>query len=121
VTLDEALAWEREGRGILLVNERSGRAAVQFPVASLVTALEQERAQGRPGQIANRPAHSDLVILDELGYLPFRLSPSFGEWLTRLPSGGRILGDQSVARGREGRPSWNSRDARPVRRFPLPQ
>ncbi|MNT39078.1 transposase/IS protein [compost metagenome] len=40
----------------------------------LVNALEQEKSQGRPGQIANRLAHSDLVILDELGYLPFSAS-----------------------------------------------
>jgi DNA replication protein DnaC len=40
----------------------------------LVNALEQEKAQGKAGQIANRLAHSDLVILDELGYLPFSAS-----------------------------------------------
>lgn len=34
----------------------------------------EEKAQGRSGQIANRLAHSDLVILDELGYLPFSAS-----------------------------------------------
>ena len=42
-----------------------------FSTVELVNALEQEKAQGRPGQIANRLVHSDLVILDELGYLPF--------------------------------------------------
>ena len=42
-----------------------------FSTVELVNALEQEKAQGRPGQIANRLTHSDLVILDELGYLPF--------------------------------------------------
>ena len=40
----------------------------------LVNALEQEKAQGKSGQIANRLVHSDLVILDELGYLPFSAS-----------------------------------------------
>ena len=40
----------------------------------LVNSLEQEKAQGRSGQIANRLVHSDLVILDELGYLPFSAS-----------------------------------------------
>jgi len=30
--------------------------------------------QGKAGQIANRLIHSDLVILDELGYLPFSAS-----------------------------------------------
>ncbi|MFK0685310.1 IS21-like element helper ATPase IstB [Ochrobactrum sp. BD67] len=41
-----------------------------FSTVELVNALEQEKAQGQSGQIANRLAHSDLVILDELGYLP---------------------------------------------------
>lgn len=37
----------------------------------LVNELEQEKLLGRPGRIANRLMHTDLVILDELGYLPF--------------------------------------------------
>jgi DNA replication protein DnaC len=37
----------------------------------LVNALEQEKQQGAQGRIANRLTHTDLVILDELGYLPF--------------------------------------------------
>ncbi len=37
----------------------------------LVNQLETEKANGRSGQIANRLIHADLVILDELGYLPF--------------------------------------------------
>ena len=45
-----------------------------FSTVELVNALEQEKAQGKPGQIANRLIHSDLVILDELGYLPFSAS-----------------------------------------------
>jgi hypothetical protein len=36
-----------------------------------VNQLENEQAQGKGGQIANRLLHADLVILDELGYLPF--------------------------------------------------
>ena len=40
----------------------------------LVNALEQEKMQGRSGQIAGRLAYADLVILDELGYLPFSAS-----------------------------------------------
>jgi len=42
-----------------------------FPTIELVNALEQEKACGKQGQIAHRLAHADLVILDELGYLPF--------------------------------------------------
>ncbi|MER9420767.1 IS21-like element helper ATPase IstB [Mesorhizobium sp. M0306] len=45
-----------------------------FSTVELVNALEQEKSQGKAGQIANRLAHSDLVILDELGYLPFSAS-----------------------------------------------
>lgn len=37
----------------------------------LVNALEQEKAAGKAGQIALRLTYADLVILDELGYLPF--------------------------------------------------
>lgn len=45
-----------------------------FSTVELVNALEQEKAQGKTGQIANRLVHSDLVVLDELGYLPFSAS-----------------------------------------------
>ena len=45
-----------------------------FSTVELVNALEQEKAQGRSGKIAGRLVHSDLVILDELGYLPFSAS-----------------------------------------------
>jgi DNA replication protein DnaC len=37
----------------------------------LVNALEQEKLAGTQGRLANRMVHVDLVILDELGYLPF--------------------------------------------------
>jgi len=37
----------------------------------LVNALEFEKLNARQGRLANRLAHVDLVILDELGYLPF--------------------------------------------------
>ena len=42
-----------------------------FSTIELVNLLEQEKADGKPGQMANRLTHTDLVILDELGYLPF--------------------------------------------------
>ena len=37
----------------------------------LVNQLEQEKQAGKAGRLANRLMHTDLVILDELGYLPF--------------------------------------------------
>lgn len=42
-----------------------------FSTLELVNALEQEKLAGKTGQLANRLVHADLVILDELGYLPF--------------------------------------------------
>ncbi len=42
-----------------------------FSTIKLVNLLESEKTHGRPGQLANRLVHADLVILDELGYLPF--------------------------------------------------
>ncbi|MEW8028726.1 MAG: IS21-like element helper ATPase IstB [Candidatus Thiodiazotropha sp.] len=48
------------------------RLRVRFlPTIELVNQLEQEKQIGRQGRLANRLTHTDLVILDELGYLPF--------------------------------------------------
>jgi DNA replication protein DnaC len=38
------------------------------------THLEQEKAKGKAGQLAESLTRLDLVILDELGYLPFSAS-----------------------------------------------
>jgi DNA replication protein DnaC len=45
-----------------------------FSTIELVNALEQEKATGKAGQIAETLTRADLVILDELGYLPFSAS-----------------------------------------------
>jgi DNA replication protein DnaC len=37
----------------------------------LVNALEDEKCQGRAGQLAHRLMYVDRLILDELGYPPF--------------------------------------------------
>ena len=51
------------------------RLRVRFlSTIELVNQLEQEQQSGKPGRIANRLMHTDLVILDELGYLPFSQS-----------------------------------------------
>lgn len=42
-----------------------------YSTVDLVNALEQEKAQGKAGRIALSLLRMDLVILDELGYLPF--------------------------------------------------
>jgi DNA replication protein DnaC len=45
-----------------------------FSTIELVNALEQEKAKGKAGQIAEGLTKLDLVILDKLGYLPFSTS-----------------------------------------------
>ncbi len=45
-----------------------------FSTIELVNALEQEKAKGKAGQIAETLARLDLLILDELVYLPFSAS-----------------------------------------------
>ena len=45
-----------------------------FSTVELVNALEQEKALGRAGKIAEALVKTELVILDELGYLPFSAS-----------------------------------------------
>lgn len=48
-----------------------GKRARFYSTVDLANALEQEKAQGRAGRIAASLLRIDLVILDELGYLPF--------------------------------------------------
>ena len=48
-----------------------GKRVRFYSTVDLVNALEQEKAQGKAGRIAMSLARMDLVILDELGYLPF--------------------------------------------------
>ncbi len=47
-----------------------GKRVRFFSTVELVNLLEQEKAQGKAGQLAHRLMYVDLVILDELGYLP---------------------------------------------------
>ncbi|HEX9015695.1 MAG TPA: IS21-like element helper ATPase IstB [Chloroflexota bacterium] len=65
----------------LIHEERRGR---YFNVVDLVNQLEQEKLQGRGGKLAESLARLDLVVLDELGYLPF--SKSGGQLLFHLIS-----------------------------------
>jgi DNA replication protein DnaC len=47
------------------------RQRVRFlSTIELVNALEQEKQVGKQGRLANRMIHTDLLVLDELGYLP---------------------------------------------------
>ena len=50
---------------------RHGKRVRFYSTVDLVNALEQEKAQGKAGRIALSLLRMDLIILDELGYLPF--------------------------------------------------
>jgi DNA replication protein DnaC len=56
--------------GVSAVTRHSKRVRF-YSTVDLVNALEQEKAQGKAGRIALSLLRMDLVILDELGYLPF--------------------------------------------------
>ena len=61
-----------------------GRRVRFYSTVDLVNALEQEKAQGKAGRLAATLLNMDLVVLDELGYLPF--SQSGGALLFHLLS-----------------------------------
>jgi len=63
---------------------RHGKRVRFFSTVELVNLLELEKAAGRAGRLAHQLMHLDLVILDELGYLPF--SQSGGALLFHLLS-----------------------------------
>lgn len=56
--------------GIQAIREHGKRVRF-YSTVELVNALELEKAQGKAGQLAHRLMYVDLVILDEMGYLPF--------------------------------------------------
>ena len=53
---------------------RGGARARFFNTTDLVNRLETESRQGRAGKLSEHLARLDLVVLDELGYLPFALT-----------------------------------------------
>jgi hypothetical protein len=57
----------RTGRYRRLRHHWARQAGALLSTVDLVNALEQEKAQGEPASLLRM----DLVILDELGYLPF--------------------------------------------------
>jgi len=65
-------------------NIRNGYKARYFNVLDLVNQLEQEKLDNRGGKLAEHLTRHDLVVLDELGYLPF--SRSGGQLLFHLIS-----------------------------------
>jgi DNA replication protein DnaC len=63
---------------------RHGKRVRFYSTVDLVNALELEKAQGRAGRLAASMLRLDMVILDEMGYLPF--SQSGGALLFHLLS-----------------------------------
>ena len=63
---------------------RKGARARFFNTVDLVNQLEAEARAGRAGRLATELVRADLVILDELGYLPF--AQSGGQLLFHLIS-----------------------------------
>jgi DNA replication protein DnaC len=55
--------------GIAAIHQ--GRRVRFYNVVDLVNRLEQEKAQGKAGNLVRQLTQVDAVILDELGYLPF--------------------------------------------------
>src|SRR5271165_3103615 len=55
-----------------------------FNLVDLVNQLEQEKAAGRSGRLAETLLRYDVIVIDELGYLPF--SQSGGQLLFHLIS-----------------------------------
>ncbi|EQD31928.1 transposase, partial [mine drainage metagenome] len=56
--------------GVAAVTQRGLRVRF-YSTIELVNTLEQEKAAGKQGRLAYALMRMDLVILDELGYLPF--------------------------------------------------
>ena len=50
---------------------KHGKRVRFYSTVDLVNALEREKVQGRAGRVAESLLRMDLVVLDELGYLPF--------------------------------------------------
>ena len=64
VSLSPQTAWTAE----------AGSRGRFYNVVDLVNQLELEKSAGKQGHLAHRLTHTDIVVLDELGYLPFSAS-----------------------------------------------
>ena len=57
--------------GVAAAVVRAGAKGRFFNLVDLVNQLEQEKAAGRTGRLAEKLLRHDLIAIDELGYLPF--------------------------------------------------
>jgi hypothetical protein len=70
---------------------RAGRKARTFNAVDLVNRLEAEVKLGRAGRITDGLTRVDLVVLDELGYLPFAGANVYRERQALTSAGGQLL------------------------------
>ncbi len=82
----------------------SGDASA-FNTVDLVTRLEEEARIGKSGALAGQLSRLDLIVLDELGYLPF--ARSGGQLLFHLIS--KLYEKTSVQRDNQGEEARQSR------------
>jgi DNA replication protein DnaC len=61
-------AHARAGKPAVVRARARGRF---FNLVDLVNQLEQEKAVGRSGRLSENLLRYDLIVIDELGYLPF--------------------------------------------------
>jgi DNA replication protein DnaC len=99
---------------------RHGKRVRFYSTVDLVNALEQEKAQGKAGCIATSRLRMDLVVLDELGYLPF--SQAGGALLFHLLSRQYEHTSVMVTTNRKcGAPHLRFNAAKIVMQTPLPE
>ncbi len=58
------------GLALAIQAVKTHRRARFFNIVDLVNRLEQEKAAGKQGRLAQWLTHVDVVVMDELGYLP---------------------------------------------------
>jgi DNA replication protein DnaC len=89
---------------------RAGARGRYFNTVDLVNRLEEESRLGKAGALAAQLSRLDLVVLDELGYLPF------------ARSGGQLLfhwsASSTSAPRSSSRRTWPSANGRPCSAIP---
>lgn len=70
---------------------RRGARARFFNLIDLVNRLEAEARAGQAGRLADQLTRVDLVVLDELGYLPFSQSELLFHLISKLYSRTSVL------------------------------